>query len=66
MFYKPTPKYKQAIITRLNKPVWKIFKKKFGKKYNRKIENLKNKSEEFKLKYPDNINAVIIDPIFII
>jgi hypothetical protein len=66
MFHKPTPEYKQAIITRLNKPAWKNLKKKLEKKYNRKIENLKNKFEESKLKYPDNINAVVIDPIFII
>jgi hypothetical protein len=66
IFYKPTPEYKQAIITRLNKPAWKNLKKKFEKKYNRKIENLKSGSEEFKPKYPGNITAVVIDSILII
>jgi hypothetical protein len=65
MFHKPIPEYKQAIITRLNKPAWKNLKKKFEKKYNRKIENLENKFGESKLKYLDNINAAVIDSIFI-
>lgn len=63
MHYKPAAEYKQAIITRLNKPAWKDLKEKLEKKYNRKIENLESGPEKSSTKYPGSINAAVIDPM---